>query len=125
MNKYLIVGIGGALGSIARFWVGGYVYERLGARFPYGTFVINSTGCFVVGFVMTILTERSYLSPNWRLLIPIGFIGAYTTFSTFEYETLMAVRDGAMLTAFLNVVLSLVVGFAGVWIGVVCGRAVA
>lgn len=122
MNKYLIVGIGGFFGTIARFWVGGYIYERLGARFPYGTFVINCTGCFIVGLVMTILTERAYLSPNWRLLIPIGFVGAYTTFSTFEYETLMAVRDGAMLIAFLNITLSLIVGFACVWIGIVCGK---
>ena len=125
MNKYLIVGFGGFLGSIARFWLGGYIYERVGARFPYGTFIVNCSGCFAIGLIMAILTERTHLSPVWRLLIPIGFIGGYTTFSTFEYETFMAMREGALVAAFLNIILSVIVGFACVWVGTVCGRAIA
>jgi len=124
MIKYIMVGLGGFLGAVARFWLGGYVYERMGTRFPYGTFVINCSGCFAIGFIMAILGERTHLNPNWRLLIPIGFIGAYTTFSAFEYETMMAMRDGALLIAFLNVVLSVIVGFACVWTGTVCGRVI-
>jgi fluoride exporter len=124
MMRYLMVGIGGFFGAIARFWLGGYIYERMGTRFPYGTFVINCSGCFLIGLVMTILTERTHLDPTWRLLIPIGFIGAYTTFSTFEYETLTAVRDGQFMTGFLNIALSVVVGFLFTWLGVSAGRAV-
>ena len=125
MIKYLMVGLGGFLGAIARFWVGGYVYSRLGTKFPYGTFVINMTGSFVIGLSITILTEKTHLNANWRYLIPIGFIGAYTTFSTFEYETLAAVQNGQLFIGGLNVVLSVVIGFICVWLGVVLGRAMA
>jgi fluoride exporter len=122
MTKYLMVGIGGALGSILRFWVGGYVSNRLGVRFPYGTFLINCTGSFLIGFVVTLLAERTHWSPNWRYLIPIGFIGGYTTFSTFELETFRNFQDGEILIAGLNVALSVVIGFASVWLGVIAGR---
>jgi len=124
MTKYLIVGVGGALGSILRFWVGGYVSNRLGVRFPYGTFLINCTGSFLIGFVVTLLAERSHWSPNWRYLIPIGFIGGYTTFSTFELETFRNFQDGEILIAGLNVALSVVIGFASVWLGVIAGRTI-
>jgi len=122
--KYVVVGIGGFLGAIARFWLGGYISNRMGSRFPYGTFVINCSGSFVIGFIMTVLAERTHLSPNWRYLIPIGFVGAYTTFSTFEYETLRAVQDGNLLNAMLNIALSVSIGFFLVWMGVVAGRAI-
>jgi CrcB protein len=72
---------------------------------------------------LTILAQRADASPNWRYLIPIGFIGAYTTFSTFEYETLRTAQDGQILMAFANVSLSVIAGFAAVWVGVVVGRA--
>ena len=88
MTKYLMVGLGGALGSILRFWASGIVSNRLGGRFPYGTFVVNCTGSFLIGLIVTLLAERTHWSPNWRYLIPIGFIGGYTTFSAFELETL-------------------------------------
>lgn len=122
--RYLIVGLGGFLGAVARFWVGGLVYDRMGTRFPYGTFVVNCSGCFLLGITMAILTERTHLSPNWRYLIPIGFIGGYTTFSSFEYETLMAMRDGALITGLLNIGLSVGLGLICVWVGMMCGRAV-
>ena len=123
MLKYLIVGVGGFVGAIARYMIGTYIGSRFGIRFPYGTFVINISGCFLVGFVVTLLA-RSTASQYWRYLIPIGFIGAYTTFSTFEYETLRAVQDGQITTGLLNVVLSVVVGFAAVWVGAALGRVV-
>src|SRR5580658_162649 len=124
MTKYLMVGIGGALGSILRFWVGGYVSNRLGVRFPYGTFLINCTGSFLVGFVVTLLAERTHWSPNWRYLIPIGFIGGYTTFSAFELETFRSFQDGEMLIASLNVLLSVIIGFFSLWLGVITGRTI-
>lgn len=124
MGKYLLVGLGGFVGSIARFWVGGLIYQKMGTKFPYGTFVINVTGSFCIGFVLTLLTERTHLSPNWRYLIPIGFVGGYTTFSTFEWETFGAVRDGQIFIGGLNVVLSVVFGFIAVWLGVIFWRIV-
>ncbi len=119
-----MVGIGGFAGAIARFWLGGYIGNRMGTRFPYGTFVINISGSFVIGLIITLLAERTHWSPNLRYLIPIGFVGAYTTFSTFEYETLRNVQDGNLLVALLNVVLSVMLGFLFVWVGVIVGRVV-
>ncbi|MFY9842694.1 MAG: fluoride efflux transporter CrcB [Terriglobales bacterium] len=124
MGKYLAVGIGGFAGSIARFWLAVYVGQRMGTRFPYGTFLINISGSFLIGLVMTILTERTHLSPTCRYLIPIGFIGGYTTFSTFEYETLRAIQDGQFTIGLLNIVLSVVVGFFMVWTGAIVGKAI-
>jgi fluoride exporter len=125
MTKYWMVGIGGFIGAIARFWVGGYISNRMGTRFPYGTFVINCTGSFLIGFIMTLLAERTHWSPNWRYLIPVGFIGAYTTFSTFEFETLRSIQEGEMLMASLNVALSVLIGFISVWLGVLAGKRIA
>jgi len=122
MNKYLVVGLGGFLGAIARFWLGGYISNRMGTRFPYGTFAINISGSFLIGLIVTVLAERTHWSANWRYLIPIGFIGAYTTFSTFEFETFQNFRDGELFVAFLNVILSVIIGFIAVWLGVVTGR---
>ena len=120
-----MIAVGGAAGAIARFLLGAYIDQRMGARFPYGTFVVNMSGCFVIGISMAMLTNRGYLGPNWRYLVPIGFIGAYTTFSTFEYETLRAIQDGQWLSGGLNVLLSVVAGFVMVWLGAATGRALA
>lgn len=117
MQKYLWIGLGGALGSIARYWVGATVGSRLGVKFPYGTFVINLTACFIIGFSLTWLGERVELNPAWRFLIPIGFVGAYSTFSTYEWETLETIRSGAFALAALYAVGSLLLGLAAVWGG--------
>ena len=124
MQKYILIAIGGALGSIARFWVGSTVAGRMGTRFPYGTLVINLTACIILGFSLAFLDRRSVLSPAWRLLIPVGFIGAYSTFSTFEWETFANLQTGAFLIAASYVILSIVLGLAGVWCGVAIARAI-
>jgi fluoride exporter len=124
MTKYLMVALGGAVGSVLRFWAGSYVSSRMGSRFPYGTFIINITASFVIGLVMTVLSEKAHWSPNWRYLVAIGFLGGYSTFSAFEYETFRVFQDGEFLIASMNVALSVVVGFVSVWLGVVAGRMV-
>ena len=111
-----MVGLGGFAGAIARFWLGEYIGNRMGTRFPYGTFAINISGSFLIGLVVTVLAERTHWNMSWRYLIPIGFIGAYTTFSTFELEAFESMRDGQILIAFLNVALSVVIGFIAVWL---------
>jgi fluoride exporter len=124
MLKYLIVGVGGFVGSVMRFWVGTLFTAKYGTRVPWGTFAVNITGSFLIGLVVTILVARNDLSPNWRYLIPIGFIGGYTTFSAFEYETFRSFESGDMLIAALNVVGSVIVGFFCVWLGVLAGRTI-
>lgn len=124
MTKYLIVALGGAIGSVLRYWAGGYVSVRLGTRFPYGTFAINITASFLIGLIMTILAERTHWSPIWRYLLVIGFLGGYSTFSSFEYETFQVFQDGEFLIAALNVSLSVGVGFIAVWIGAITGRTI-
>lgn len=117
MQRYLYIAIGGAIGSLARYWVGSEVSSRMGTRYPYGTFVINITACLILGFSITCLGKRVGLNPAWRFLIPIGFIGAYSTFSTYEWETFSSLRSGAFLLAALYAVGSLLVGLIAVWGG--------
>jgi len=96
----------------------------MGSRFPYGTFVINLTACIIVGFSLTYLGKRLELSPAWRYLIPIGFIGSYSTFSTYEWETLSTIRAGAFALAALYAVGSLLIGLAATWLGTVLAEAI-
>ncbi len=124
MQKYLLIAAGGALGAIARYWVGSTISGRMGTKFPYGTFVINITACLIIGFTLTYLDRRAGLSPAWRFLIPVGFIGAYSTFSTYEWETLSTLRMGAFALAALYVVGSLVVGLVATWCGALLAEAI-
>lgn len=123
MQKTLLIALGGALGALARYWVGAAVGSRFGTRFPYGTLVINLTACLVIGFSLTYLGSRVELSPAWRYLIPIGFVGAYSTFSTYEWETLSSLRSGAFAMAALYAVGSLLLGLVAVWLGIVLAEA--
>ena len=121
MTKYLWVALGGALGTLARYTISVWLYERLGTRFPFGTFVINVTGCFLIGLSLSVLDAHVELSPAWRLAIPTGFIGAYTTFSTFEYETLRTAQHGQIGIAVLYFGSSLALGLFAVWLGMLFG----
>ena len=117
MQKYLLIAFGGALGSMARYWVGSAIANKMGTKFSYGTFVINITACVIIGFSLTVLAKRADLNPAWRFLVPVGFIGAYSTFSTYEWETLSTIRTGAFLLAALYAVSSLILGLAAVCAG--------
>ena len=117
MAQYVIVLVGGGSGALLRYVLGTAIMQRFGGMFPLGTFVINVSGSFLIGLIMTLLTERFQPHPYWRLLLVVGFLGGYTTFSSFEYETLQAVRSGARWIALLNVVGSVVVGYLAVWLG--------
>ncbi|MGO8756787.1 MAG: fluoride efflux transporter CrcB [Terracidiphilus sp.] len=117
MQRYLLIALGGAFGSVARYWVGSTISSRIGARFPWGTLIINISACVIIGFTLTYFGKRADLSPAWRFLVAIGFIGAYSTFSTYEWETLSTMRSGAFLLASLYAVGSLVLGLAATWFG--------
>jgi CrcB protein len=112
-----MVMMGGAFGSLARFVTGTAIMGRFGGRFPLGTLFVNVTGSFLIGLLMTVLTERWQTHPNWRLLLVVGFLGGYTTFSSFEYETYRAVREGGQWVGLFNVVGSVLLGYLAVWIG--------
>lgn len=123
MRNYLYIAVGGALGSLTRYWIGSTVASRMGTRFPFGTFIINITACLIIGFVLTLLGRRPELSPALRFLIAIGFVGAYSTFSTFEWETFANLQAGAFLIAATYVVLSCFLGLVAVWCGVLLANA--
>ncbi|MFQ5708860.1 MAG: fluoride efflux transporter CrcB [bacterium] len=118
----LAVGIGGFLGAIGRYGLSGLAYRLFGNSFPYGTLFVNVLGCFLIGFLVTITEERFLISPNLRLFLNIGLIGAFTTFSTFGFETVELLRAGSYLSAVANVVYSILNGLAAVYFGTVVAR---
>lgn len=123
LTKYLAVAAGSALGGMLRYFLGTTaLLARTAAPFPTATFVINITGSFLVGFFLTLAAERLQLSAHLRLAVAVGFLGAYTTFSTFEYETLRLAEERRFGLALLNVLLSVAAGFAAVWGGAMLAR---
>jgi fluoride exporter len=119
LDRYLVVLVGAGLGGLTRYIAGTWIMAKYGGRFPLGTLVINVTGSFLIGVLMTLLTERFEPHPNWRLFLVVGVLGGYTTFSSFEYETFQAVRDGALSTGILYMTGSVVLGYIGVWLGTI------
>lgn len=122
MLKIVLVAFGGSIGAITRYLVSNWSAERLGAGFPYGTLIVNVVGCFIIGAFMTVTTERLIVSPYWRLLITVGFVGGLTTFSSFSYETFRLLEDADMIVALYNIGLNLVLGFFATWIGIGAAR---
>jgi fluoride exporter len=125
MIKTLLVGLGGFLGAIARYLLGGFL-NQVGPwpSFPYETLVINTTGCLAIGLLGGLADERGILSPEARAFLLIGVLGGYTTYSTFGYETFQLLRDGEALPAAANVLLQVALGLGGVWAGNVLSRMV-
>jgi CrcB protein len=122
---YLWISLGGALGTIARFWLSGLVAShRIGQTFPTGTLVVNVTGSFVIGFIaaLNVPEGRFYISPMVRQFLMIGVLGGYTTFSSFSLQTMNLTGEGEWLYAILNVTLSVLLCLLAVWLGQVLAQ---
>jgi CrcB protein len=124
MIQILNLVLGGILGTLARYLISGGIYRVLGTTFPYGTFAVNILGCFLVGFFASFMDEKIVLNANLRLLFMVGFCGAFTTFSTFIYESYNLIKDGDTLRAFINILLSVIVGFLVFTIGIKLGQSI-
>ena len=122
MIQLIAIASGGATGALFRFWVSNGVYSLLGRGFPYGTLAVNVLGSLVMGFLYVLLLERTTVSPELRGGLLIGFLGAFTTFSTFSIETLNLLEQAELLKAGLNILLSVVACVLACWFGLMVGR---
>jgi len=123
VQRYLLIAIGGALGAMLRYCIGTFAAERFGPKFPVGTLAINITACFLIGFTLESLTHHAGLNPAWRYLFAVGFIGAFSTFSTFEWEIWSDLTTGAYWIALAYLTASLIFGFLAVALGSASARA--
>jgi len=122
VTRFLVVAAGGAAGAVARYGVTLFVATFWKRDFPLATLLINVSGSFILGFFATMAAERAAIDPMWRLLIATGFVGAYTTFSTFEYETERLAASGALAWGIVNILTSVIAGFIAVRLGVILAR---
>ncbi|HEX5820879.1 MAG TPA: fluoride efflux transporter CrcB [Solirubrobacterales bacterium] len=119
---YGLVAIFGAAGAVSRYWVDGRISDLTHGQFPWGTFVINVVGAFALGLLVALTTERLLLSPNWRVALGIGFLGSFTTFSTYAYESVKLAEDGAIGLALVNSVGMVALGLLAAALGLALGR---
>jgi len=122
MSHTLAIAFGGALGALGRYWMSNAVYRLLGRDFPYGTLAVNVLGSLALGWLYVLLIERLHVAAEWRGLLIVGFLGAFTTFSTFSLETLALLEQGAYWKAGMNVLVSVVACIGAAWLGMVLGR---
>jgi fluoride exporter len=123
MRAVVAVGVAGFFGSVARYGIDGFVSQRTGEAFPWGTFVVNVSGSFLLGLLFALLIEgRVIVAPWLRSAVTVGLVGAYTTFSTLTLETFRLIEDGALVGAGVNALGSLAVGLVAMYIGIVLGR---
>ena len=120
----MMIALGGALGAVSRFLLGNAVSKAIGSALPYGTFVINVIGCFALGLLMTLIVDREMLPAAWRLFLCVGFLGGFTTFSSFGYEALMMLTEGRLLAVLAYVGGSVALGLVAAGLGVLCARTV-
>lgn len=118
MVKLVWVALGGALGAVSRYLVSGWAHQWVQTTFPIGTLTVNILGCGLIGFLTGLSETREWLSPELRLLLLVGVLGGFTTFSTFGFETFSMLRDGEWTRALVNVGLQMVLGLLAVWLGV-------
>ncbi len=124
MTQLLIVGAGGAFGAIGRYWLSIWVYSLTGRAFPWGTLAVNLLGSLLMGFLAVWLLERMTLSDEMRALLMVGFLGSFTTFSTFALETLLLLEQGSVARAGLNIAVSVVTCIAAAWVGTLIAKAI-
>lgn len=125
MIKLIIVGSGGFLGSVTRYLLSGWVYDSVTfAGFPYGTIVVNTVGCFLIGLLSGLAETRNVFGPEVRLFLFIGFLGGFTTFSTFGHETMALFRDAENIKAFANIIFHITICLTAVWLGNAISRAI-
>ena len=122
MIKFLNLVIGGAVGTIARYLLAGFVYRLAGTSFPYGTLIVNVSGCFILGILASLADKKFVLGPDARVLLMIGFCGAFTTFSTLIFESDNLVRNGQVVKAFSNILVSVILGFILFRVGSLLGE---
>lgn len=123
MISTLLIFLGAGIGGVARYWVSNGVYFLLGKNFPYGTLIVNISGCFLMGLLFIILQERlNGMAPQLRSFLLIGVLGGYTTFSSFSMETLNLFENGDWLSAALNILLTVTLCMIAAWFGVIGGR---
>jgi CrcB protein len=120
----VVIGVGGAIGAVARYLLGGAVQRLTPGFFPYGTVVVNVVGCLVFGLIIGLAESRFTLGPTGRAFVLIGVLGGFTTFSSFTYESFELLRDGQVLQAAANVAGQVVVGFLALWAGFIAARVV-
>jgi len=123
VRETLGLAIAGAAGTLARWVLSGWTYRLLGAGFAYGTLLVNVFGCLLLGAVVEILLLTDLVPPSWRPTLTVGFLGAFTTFSTFAYETMRYVEDGAWWLAMANVGTNVALGLGAIWLGFMAARA--
>jgi len=122
MIKFLLISLGAVLGANARYWLSGWLAEKFGAAFPYGTLLINLSGSFLLGIFLTLIGERFIVDPAWRLLVAVGFLGSYTTFSTYTYESTILLLSGQHWLGLLNLLGSMLFGTLATIAGILLGR---
>jgi fluoride exporter len=122
MIQAFAIALGGAIGSLLRYWLSTGVYTLLGRSFPYGTLAVNVLGCLLMGFLFVLFIERLSVDGAWRAGVLIGLLGGFTTFSAFSIETFNLIEGGELVKAGLNMALSLVLCIAATWLGVIVGR---
>ena len=122
MSVYLAIAFGGALGAMSRYWVSTKTYVWLGTDFPFGTLMVNITGSFVMGFLALLFTQKVNLTEELKFALLVGFLGSYTTFSTFALDGLQALQNGAMMKLVMYVLLSVFGSLLGVWAGYLGAR---
>ena len=124
MAKLFLVGLGGFVGTLFRYWLSGFFASRYGETFPLGTLVVNALGCFVIGFLFYLFYDRSLASPTARTVVLIGLLGGFTTFSSYGLQTFTLLRDGELFLALVNILASNVLGLGLVWVGYVLAKAI-